>query len=147
MWGAPRAVAAVHSGSTSAASEAVVSRRLRPGEAGGPAPRPAAHLPAASAQSTATRRLGDLCSVHAATFSTLSRALRDVSRFSRTLSFPLPRGLPRTSALATQLFAAPKLCLRIFVNSELHRSRWKTTARVAVGRQWSAVDAVVRDEC
>lgn len=50
-------------------------------------------------QSTAKRRPGDLCSVHAATFSTLSRALRVVSRFSRSLSFLLLRGLPRTQKL------------------------------------------------
>lgn len=76
-------------------AEAELARRRRPGGSGGPAPSPprrAAHLP--RRQSTATRRPGDLCSVHDATLSTLSRALCDVSRFSRTLSIPLPRGDP-----------------------------------------------------
>lgn len=74
--------------------EAERVRRRRPGESGGPAPsalRPS-RAPASpvAAQSTAIRRPGDLCSVHAATLSTLSRALRVVFRFSVLLSFPLP---------------------------------------------------------
>lgn len=66
-------------------------------------------------QSTATRRPGDLCSVHTATFSTLSRALRVVSRFSRSLSFPLPRGFPP--------FGTPSLTLS---------TSWELSSRVTI---------------
>lgn len=96
------------------------ARRRRSGGAGEPAldhPRPARRAPAASAQSTATRRPGDSCSVHSVTFSTLSRALCAVvsTAFSdRSIPHPvaaakLPDALRSFPARSFQLSHSSKL--------------------------------------
>lgn len=89
-------------------SVAAVARRRRPGDSGGPAPsalRASAHLPRRVAQSTATRRPGDLCSVHAATFLTHYRELCIVSRFSVSRSLATTRNLPRPDPILSNNFS------------------------------------------
>lgn len=78
------------------------ARRYTGGPASGASRAP--HL-AATAQSTATRRPGDLCSVHAATFLTHYRELHIVSRFSVSRSLASTRYLSRPDPTLSNNFS------------------------------------------